>query len=60
MPKSGLEPKDIIVRRFNINMGKKEKNPLSTVSFYRESEDGYYERVHKELHEISMMMPEKC
>ena len=39
-----LEAKDIVVRKFNINMGMKERNPLESVSFYRE-ENGFYHRV---------------
>ena len=54
-----LEAKDIVVRKFNINMGMKERNPLESVSFYRE-ENGFYHRVQKEVREISLMMPEKC
>ena len=39
-----LEAKDIVVRKFNINMGMKLRNPLECVSFYKE-EDGIYKRV---------------
>lgn len=56
---SDLKATDIIVRKYNINMGMKEKNPLASVSFYVER-DGVYERVEKDPSEISMMMPEKC
>ena len=38
-----LRPEDIAVRKFNINMGMKDKNPLSGVSFYRIGKDGRYE-----------------
>ena len=54
-----LEASDIVIRKFNINMGMKEKNPLEMVSFYRE-EGGIYKRLQKKPGEISMMMAEKC
>ena len=38
-----LRPEDIAVRKFAINMGKKDKNPLGGVSFYRIGKDGRYE-----------------
>ena len=54
-----LEASDIVVRKFNINMGMKQRNPLECVSFYREV-DGIYQRVQKQPKDISMMMAEKC
>ena len=54
-----MHASDIVVRKFNINMGMKDKNPLERVSFYREV-DGFYERIQKDPCEISMMMPQKC
>lgn len=51
-----LQASDIVVRKFNINMGMKDLNPLERVSFYKES-NGYYERIQKDPSEISMMMP---
>lgn len=54
-----LMPEDIVIRKFNINMGMKTKNPLETVSFYREV-DGMYKKVTKEPGEISLMMAERC
>lgn len=53
-----LQASDIVVRKFNINMGMKDLNPLEKVSFYKEnSSQGYYERIQKDPSEISMMMP---
>jgi len=54
-----LRAEDIVVRKFSVNMGMKDKNPMSCVSFYRNSEEGY-QRIKKELDEMSTMMPEKC
>ena len=57
--RDSLKEEDIAVRKFNINMGKKHRNPLECVSFYREK-NGVYQLVKKRVDEISMMMPEKC
>ena len=54
-----LTQADIVVRKFNINMGQRDKNPLENVTFYFEK-DGYYELRKKPLAEISLLMPEKC
>ena len=36
----GLQPDDIVVRKFKINMGLKDKNPLQFVRFYSVDELG--------------------
>ena len=54
-----LKASDIVVRKYNVNQGMKEKNPLQWVSFYVE-EDGYYKIIPQKLEDISLMMPEKC
>ena len=54
-----LQASDIAIRKFNINMGMKSRNPLQTVSFYREV-NGVYQHVQKDPDEISMMMAENC
>ena len=38
----GLQPEDIIVRKFKINMGLKDKNPIQFVQFYSIDELGNY------------------
>ena len=53
-----LEPKDICVKQFSVNMGMKDRNPLQYVSFYR-IEDGKAYLVDKTLDEISFMMPQR-
>ena len=53
-----LRPEDIWVRTFKINMGMKNRNPLEAVSWYKIDEHGQYVYIKKDLHEISMMMPE--
>lgn len=55
-----LRPEDIVVRRFSINMGMKDRNPLGGVSFHRLGKDGRYERFSRPPSEMSTMMPEKC
>lgn len=35
-----LSPEDIYIRKFNINMGMKEENPLQNVSFYKICDEG--------------------
>jgi len=52
-----LQPEDIWVRTFKINMGMKSQNPLEAVSWYRIDEAGNYQYIKKDLYEISMMMP---
>ena len=54
-----LKEEDIVVRKFNIHLGMKDKNPLSDVSFYRIGKDGLYESFQKSVAEMSTMMPEK-
>ena len=54
-----LRASDIVIRKFNINMGMKNVNPLEKVSFYREV-DGEYQKVQKDPAEISKMMAENC
>ena len=54
-----LKEEDIVVRKFNIHMGMKDKNPLSDVSFYRIGKDKQYESFQKPAAEMSTMMPEK-
>ena len=41
-----LEATDIVIRKFNINMGMKDQNPLEKVTFYRE-ENGFYKSIKK-------------
>ena len=55
-----LQPEDIFVRKFDINMGMKDKHPLEQVRFYRKDQDGNFELIQKQLNEISTMMPEKA
>ena len=56
-----LNPEDICVRLFKINMGMKDVNPLQHVSFYTTCEGGSKIRIiKKELEEISTMMPEQA
>ena len=53
-----LQPSDIVVRLYSVNMGMKDKNPLANVSFYK-MENNKATLVTKELREISSMMPER-
>ena len=56
----GLHAEDIVLRKFNINMGMKDKHPLEAVRFYRTDQVGNYQLVKKELTDISLLMPDQA
>lgn len=52
-----IKPDEISVRKFYINMGMKDQNPIKDVRFFNHKEPNQcYTR---QNHEISLMMPEK-
>jgi hypothetical protein len=55
-----LKASDIVVRKFNIHMGMKNKNPLEQVSLYNVSQDRKSMcAFNKDPAEISTIVPEK-
>ena len=56
--KDGLQASDICVMLYSINMGMKQKNPMSCVSFYQ-VQGNKAKLVKKELFQINSMMPER-